>query len=86
MGLIDNLESAVRKLKWQLQDTEWADYYEDTNYSLDALHRKKQLVREDIFYDYTQQVFEREFGRHFTIEHCVKIRDSERILYLMRKR
>ena len=40
-GLIDNLESAVRKLKWQLQDTEWADYYEDTNYSLDALHRKK---------------------------------------------
>jgi hypothetical protein len=45
-GLVDNLESAVKKLKWQPKGTEWADYYEDTNYSPDALHLKKQLISE----------------------------------------
>jgi len=46
LGLIDSLESAVNKLKWQPQGTEWADYYKDTNYSSNALHHKKQLVSE----------------------------------------
>ena len=46
LGLIDNLEAAVKKLKWQARGTEWADYYEDTNYSSDALQHKKQLVAE----------------------------------------
>ena len=45
-GLVDNLESAVKKLKWQPKGTEWANYYEDTNYSPDALHQKKQLISE----------------------------------------
>ena len=44
LGLIDNLESAVRKLKWRPQGTEWANYYEDTNYSSDALSHKKEIV------------------------------------------
>lgn len=46
LGLIDNLESATKKLKWQPEDTEWTDYYKDTNYSPDALQQKKQLVAE----------------------------------------
>ena len=46
LGLIDNLESAVKKLKWQPQGTEWTNYYEDATYSADALHQKKQLVAE----------------------------------------
>jgi hypothetical protein len=46
LGLIDNLESAVSKLKWQAQDTEWGEYYEDTNYSEEALQHKKQIVTE----------------------------------------
>jgi ribosomal protein L11 methylase PrmA len=46
LGLIDSLESAVKKLTWQPQGTEWADYYKDTNYSLNALHHKKQLICE----------------------------------------
>ncbi len=46
LGLIDNLESAVSKLKWQAQDTEWGDYYEDTNYSEEALRCKKQIIAE----------------------------------------
>ena len=45
-GLIDNLASTVDKLKYKDQDTEWADYYEDTNYSLDSFQKKKQLIAE----------------------------------------
>jgi hypothetical protein len=48
LGLIDNLESAIKKLKWQPQGTEWADYYEDINYSSGALQHKKQIVAEFI--------------------------------------
>jgi len=45
-GVIDNLESAIKKLNWQPEHTEWADYYEDTNYSAAALEHKKKLVAE----------------------------------------
>jgi len=44
LGLIDNLESAVRKLKWRPQGSEWANYYEDTNYSPEALSHKREIV------------------------------------------
>lgn len=44
LGLIDNLESAVKKLKWRAEGFEWADYYEHTNYSVDGLEHKKQIV------------------------------------------
>ncbi len=44
LGLIDNLESAVKNLNWQPQDTEWTGYYKEGNYSSDALSHKKQLV------------------------------------------
>ncbi|MCK4819125.1 SAM-dependent methyltransferase, partial [bacterium] len=43
-------------------------------------------TREDIFPDYIQQVFEGKFRKYFTIQNSVKIRDSERTLYLMQKR
>ena len=46
LGLIDNLESAVSKLKWRVRDTEWGEYYKDTNYSDDALQHKKEIVAE----------------------------------------
>lgn len=46
LGLVDNLESAIQKLKWQPQGTEWADYYRDTNYSSEAFEHKKQIVAE----------------------------------------
>ena len=44
LGLVDNLESAVRGLNWRPEGSDWADYYEDTSYSPRALDRKKQLV------------------------------------------
>jgi len=43
-------------------------------------------TREDIFPDYIEQVFEGEFLKYFTIENSVRIRDSERTLYLMQRR
>lgn len=44
MGLVDNLQSAVRKLKWRPAGTEWAEYYDDTNYSDAAFGHKKRIV------------------------------------------
>jgi len=43
-GLIDSLGSIVGKLKWQPSGTEWADYYEDTNYTAEALAHKKKII------------------------------------------
>jgi hypothetical protein len=45
-GLIDSLESTVRKLEWKPGGTEWGNYYDITNYSEAAFEHKKQLVRE----------------------------------------
>jgi hypothetical protein len=46
LGLVDSLQSAVKKLSWQPRGTEWVDYYESTNYPSDALQHKKQIVAE----------------------------------------
>ncbi len=43
------------------------------------------LVRQDIFSEYTKEIFEREFSRYFTIQQQDTIHSSERILYLMRR-
>ncbi|MFH0777058.1 MAG: SAM-dependent methyltransferase [Candidatus Eisenbacteria bacterium] len=43
-------------------------------------------TREDIFTDYTQEAFEGAFSQCFTIRNSMKIRDSERVLYLMKKK
>ncbi|MBW1649284.1 MAG: SAM-dependent methyltransferase [Deltaproteobacteria bacterium] len=46
IGIVNSLEAAVRKLKWQPKGTEWADYYQDTNYTSEALRHKKQIITE----------------------------------------
>ncbi|MDY6913382.1 MAG: class I SAM-dependent methyltransferase [Planctomycetota bacterium] len=46
LGLIDSLESAVKKLRWRPGGTEWAGYYNETNYCDDAIERKKTIVAE----------------------------------------
>jgi len=43
-GLIDSLESAVKKAKWKVRNTEWGDYYENTNYSSESFKHKEQIV------------------------------------------
>lgn len=44
LGLLDNLQSAVNRLKWKEAETVWGDYYQNTNYSDSAFEYKKELV------------------------------------------
>ncbi|MFC2164287.1 SAM-dependent methyltransferase [Acidobacteriota bacterium] len=46
LGLIDTLNSAIKKLDWRAKKSEWADYYRELNYSDDALEHKKKTVRD----------------------------------------
>jgi hypothetical protein len=46
LGLVDSLESGTRKLRWRPSGTEWADYYEDTNYTREGLEDKRKTVEE----------------------------------------
>lgn len=45
-GLVDNLESTVRKLSWKPAGTEWEGYYDQTNYTPAAFADKERLVGE----------------------------------------
>ena len=42
--------------------------------------------RQDIFPNYTQKVFESEFGQFFNIVRSDKVGDSERMLYVMKNK
>jgi len=44
LGLIENLESSVKRLQWKAAGTEWGDYYQITNYSDKAFQHKHELV------------------------------------------
>lgn len=46
LGIVDSLEQAIVKLKWQPQNTEWSDYYEETNYSPEAFNDKQKIICE----------------------------------------
>ncbi|MFH1112756.1 MAG: SAM-dependent methyltransferase [Pseudomonadota bacterium] len=45
LGLVDQLLASVRRLKWTPPGTEWADYYNETNYSDRAFEQKQEIVR-----------------------------------------
>jgi hypothetical protein len=44
LGLMDNLESAVRSLSWRPEGTEWADYEVEHNYGAEAMEEKRNIV------------------------------------------
>lgn len=46
LGLVDSLEAAIRRLRWRAAGTEWAEYYEDTNYTEQGLAEKRRAVDE----------------------------------------
>jgi hypothetical protein len=46
LGFIDSLESLIKNLTLPTRETEWADYYSDTNYSVEAHDEKKRLVQQ----------------------------------------
>jgi hypothetical protein len=50
----------------------------------DSQVQKLLASRKDIFPEYTQSDFEREFSRYFTIEQSVPVPESSRVIYLMR--
>ncbi|MDE0951851.1 MAG: hypothetical protein OSA45_11335 [Halioglobus sp.] len=43
-AMMEALASAVQKLKWKMPETEWGDYYANTNYSGRAGDEKRALV------------------------------------------
>lgn len=43
-ALVDSLEGTVRKLAWKPEGTEWANYYDDTNYADEEHAQKEDLV------------------------------------------
>lgn len=45
MALLDSLRSTIEKLKLPKQETEWAGYYDDTNYSSASFRAKHEQVR-----------------------------------------
>ena len=45
LGLLDNLKSTVERMNYEPSGTEWANYYEETNYSDSARDRKGELVK-----------------------------------------
>ena len=45
-GLVESLESLVRRLNFRLKKTEWAHYYQETNYTPEAFEEKKKTVEE----------------------------------------
>jgi len=45
IGLLDSLLSTVKGLNVQTIQTEWADYYQDNNYTEASFEAKRQLVR-----------------------------------------
>ena len=46
LGIVSNLESTIKKLRWKPGETEWGDYYNNTNYQDSAFAHKKELVKE----------------------------------------
>jgi len=51
----------------------------------DSQVQRLLATREDIFPDYAQEAFEKEFGKLFNIMDTVQIKDSQRTLYLMQR-
>ena len=52
----------------------------------DSQVKKLLATREDIFPDYTQESFEAKFRKYFIIKSSIKIKNSQRIMYLMKKK
>ena len=44
LGLIDSLESGVKRLRWSPMGTDWSTYYDEHNYTPAGLEDKKRIV------------------------------------------
>lgn len=48
IGLIDSLESTIKKLTLKISGNEWANYYSDTNYTERAFNAKRKIIANHI--------------------------------------
>lgn len=48
LGIIDNLESSIKRMIPKDKNTVWGDYYSDTNYSAEAFECKRRVVEDFI--------------------------------------
>jgi hypothetical protein len=48
LGLVESLVSATKKLSWKAAGTEWAAYYEETNYDDRSMQHKTEIVQDFI--------------------------------------
>jgi len=46
LGLIDSLKRAIGGLNWKPRDTEWINYYNETNYTDSTQHIKTKIIEE----------------------------------------
>lgn len=44
VGIIESLESIIKRISWKKTNTQWGDYYSFTNYSKQAFSHKKKIV------------------------------------------
>jgi len=51
LGIIESLNSGIKKLNWKPEGTEWGEYYNDTNYSEKGFTQKKKIIEN--FFDKT---------------------------------
>ena len=58
LGLVDSLAATVRKLKWKPAGTEWAEYYNQTNYVDQSMEHKTEIVQAFIERVQPQQVWD----------------------------
>ncbi len=58
LGLIDSLENAIGSLRWEPGGTEWADYYDATNYTKGSADQKARLVAEFLDLDRPSTVWD----------------------------
>lgn len=58
LALLDSLESGIKSLRWENKNTEWADYYDKTNYSHEGLEHKKKIVLDLLAYSHPKTVWD----------------------------
>ncbi|HQE18263.1 MAG TPA: hypothetical protein PK607_07130 [Aggregatilineales bacterium] len=46
IGVLDSLESGIKKLNWHASGTDWADYYQGDSYSASGLEHKQKVIAE----------------------------------------
>lgn len=46
LGILDNLKGSIESLQWKPSGTQWADYYNQTNYTDEATLHKQNLVKD----------------------------------------